>query len=138
MSKYRSARGEIVNMDVLRISNENTIAIGNMRTNAKGDELGPGGKVVKTRAQVMAEYHKLNSPVADDIPVASSTAAMESEVVPQKPMKRMTTPTADDTPVVDSADYVKPRGSLADAVAKETEISQELLQPSQVDRPKRI
>lgn len=73
MSKiYRSAMGKPVDMDVIRLSNEKTIAIGNMNTNAQGDELGPGGKVVKTRAQIMQEYHKLNTPVANETPVQNS------------------------------------------------------------------
>lgn len=131
---YRSARGEVIDMDLLRLSNEEAIAIGNMRTNARGDELGAGGKVVKTRAQIMSEYHKLNTPVADDTPVAASKAALESTYVPQKPMKNMATPTAQDMPVVssssDKGNYVKPRGSLAGAVAEETEVNQELLEPS--------
>lgn len=66
---YRSAMGKMVDLDMIRLSNENAIAVGNMRTNARGDELGPGGKIVKTRAQIMAEYHKLNTPVAGDNPI---------------------------------------------------------------------
>lgn len=128
---YRSARGEIVDVDILRLANEETIAIGNMKTNARGDELGPGGKILKTRAQVMSEYHKLNSPVADDTPVVASKSAVTQGQVPQKPMKNLVTPTAQDTPVLtkksDSANYVKPRGSLAEAVAEDTEVAQELL-----------
>jgi hypothetical protein len=56
----RTAMGDGVDMDMLQLSNENTIAIGNAKTNARGDQLGPGGKVVKTRAQIMQEYHKIN------------------------------------------------------------------------------
>jgi hypothetical protein len=55
----RTAMGDAVDMDMLQLSNENTIAIGNAKTNARGDQLGTGGKVVKTRAQIMQEYHKL-------------------------------------------------------------------------------
>ena len=62
MSKiHRTARGDAVDIDMVRLANESTIAIGNMRTNARGDQLGAGGKVVKTRSQVMQEYHKLNA-----------------------------------------------------------------------------
>ena len=50
---HRTSRGEVVDMDLLRLSNEETIAVGNMKTNARGDELGPGGKIVKTRAQII-------------------------------------------------------------------------------------
>lgn len=129
MSKtHRTARGEAVDMDMLRLSNENTIAIGNMKTNARGDQLGPGGKVIKSRAQVMQEYHKLNTSVAEDIPVGIS-----STVVEQAPMTDLATPVAEDTPVKESSatpQYVKPRGSFAESVAEQTEVTQELLDPA--------
>ena len=39
MSKtHRTARGDAVDMDMIRLSNESTIAIGNMKTNARGDQ----------------------------------------------------------------------------------------------------
>jgi hypothetical protein len=128
---YRTSRGEVVDIDMLRLANESTIAVGNMRTNARGDQLGAGGKVVKTRAQVMQEYHKLNTPMADDLPVMSSRAHAAIEDPTTSIDKKLATPTAIDTPVLASAaEYVKPRGSFADAVAKETEVTQELLEPT--------
>lgn len=65
MSKiYRSAQGRVVDMEKLRLANEETIAVGNMKVNARGDQLGPGGKIVKTRNQLMKEYYQLNTPVS--------------------------------------------------------------------------
>jgi len=129
MSKtHRTARGEAVDMDMIRLSNESTIAIGNMKTNARGDQLGPGGKVVKSRAQVMQEYHRLNTSIAEDIPVGAA-----STVVEQAPMTNLTTPVAEDIPVTESSatpQYVKPRGSFAESVAEQTEVTQELLEPA--------
>jgi len=127
MATYRTAMGKAIDIDTIRVANENVIAVGNMRTNGRGDELGSGGQVVKTRAQLMQEYHKLNTPVAahDDV-VATSIDT------PARPVTKLAQPTADDTPVATSAptpDYVKPRGSFAGAVATETEVKQELLNP---------
>jgi hypothetical protein len=87
MAIRRTAMGGSVDIDVLRLSNENTIAIGNAKTNARGDQLGPGGKIVKTRAQLMQEYHKLNTPIAadDEIMTAAPTNLLQ--------------PIAEDTPV---------------------------------------
>lgn len=125
MSKiHRSARGDAVDMDMVRLANESTIAIGNMKTNARGDQLGHGGKVIKTRAQVMQEYHKLNTSVPQDIPVGAAA---------QPDMTNLVTPIAVDTPVTTSsapAQYVKPRGSFAESVAEQTEITQDLLEPA--------
>jgi len=128
----RTAMGAKVDMDMLRLSNETTIAVGNAKMNARGDELGPGGKIVRTRAQVMQDYHKLHSSMASDTPVVESTKLVNSE--PEVPSKPLAQPVAEDTPVVESSssNYVKPRGSFADAVAKETEVTQELLDPKAI------
>lgn len=67
MALHKTALGKTIDLDQIRLANENTIALGNMNVNAKGDELGAGGKVIRTRAQVMADYHKLNTPMAGDI-----------------------------------------------------------------------
>ena len=58
---YRSAQGKMVDVDALRLRNEETIAVGNMKVNARGDELGPGGTVVKTRNQLMDEHYQSNA-----------------------------------------------------------------------------
>ena len=50
-------RGKIVDMDLLQKKNELTPAIGNARVNARGDVLGAGGKIVKTRDQVVKEFY---------------------------------------------------------------------------------
>ena len=129
---HRTSRGEPVDMDMLRLANESVIAVGNMKTNARGDELGPGGKVVRTRAQIMQDYHKLNTPVAVDTPVATSRKQAEQQQ--EMPVvKKLATPVARDIPVATTSatpEYVKPRGSLAGAVAGETEVTQELLEPA--------
>ena len=51
MSKvYRTARGESVDMTVLLSKNEREPALGNMRVNARGDEIDPDGNIVKSRS----------------------------------------------------------------------------------------
>jgi len=141
MSKtFRSARGKLIDMDMLKLANENTIAVGNMKVNARGDQLGKGGKVIKTRAQVMAEYHKLNTPVADDAPPASSIAKTKTIVDSASTLDPVSvpvsgsivTPIADETPP-SSSTYTKPRGSFAEAVAEQTEVTQKLLTPAKLN-----
>lgn len=55
---YRTSNGRLVDMDLLRQKNELTPAVGNARVNARGDELGPGGKITRTREQVLADFYK--------------------------------------------------------------------------------
>jgi hypothetical protein len=139
-TNHRTARGLSIDMDRIRLANENTIAVGNMKVNARGDQLGAGGKIIKTRQQIMAEKNKLHKgPIADNsMRVAES---MDDIVIPETVTIEVTEPTAgqpiaEKTPVLESLEntetpvYVKPRGSFADSVAKETEVTQELLDPS--------
>jgi len=49
--------GKVVDMDLLRQRNELTPAVGNVRVNARGDELGKGGKIVRTREQMLADFY---------------------------------------------------------------------------------
>ena len=53
-------RGKVVDMDLLRKKNELTPAIGNARVNARGDLLGPGGKIVKKREEMVRDYYEKN------------------------------------------------------------------------------
>lgn len=55
---YRSMRGKEVDMEKLNLKNEMTPAVGNMKVNARGDELGKGGKIVRTREEVLNDYYK--------------------------------------------------------------------------------
>jgi len=55
---YRSMQGKEVDMHKLAMQNEMTVAVGNARVNARGDELGPGGKIVKKREDVLKEYYQ--------------------------------------------------------------------------------
>jgi len=60
MPKYKSMQGKEVDMDKLMQQNELMPAIGNMKVNARGDELGPGGQIIRKREDVMAAYYENN------------------------------------------------------------------------------
>lgn len=64
-NNHRTSNGRIVDMDKIRLSHEEVIAVGNMKVNARGDQLGPGGQVVSTRNQNMNDYYKLHTPIAE-------------------------------------------------------------------------
>lgn len=64
---YTTAQGKQVDIESLRIANEESIAVGNMKVNARGDKLGAGGRVVETRNQTQDQYYKLNTPMPVEI-----------------------------------------------------------------------
>jgi hypothetical protein len=53
-------QGKMIDMDKLISQNELTPAVGNAKVNARGDVLGAGGKIVKKREDIMAEYYETN------------------------------------------------------------------------------
>lgn len=82
---YRSARGKEIDMLQLVKQNEMTIAVGNARVNARGDKLGPGGTIIKTREQIVAEQNgqlipnQLNVRTPDPVPTPE---VVKAPVVP--------------------------------------------------------
>lgn len=106
---YRTALGKIIDMDNLRLANEETIAIGNMKVNARGDELGPGGKIIKTRNQIMDEYYKLNTPVPVDSQPEPDNVPAQAPVIHESPEAAQP---------VSPAEAAKLKGNLANSFAK--------------------
>tara|TARA_Y100000589_G_C27178763_1_gene639827 strand:+ start:1693 stop:2109 length:417 start_codon:yes stop_codon:yes gene_type:complete len=67
--QYTTMQGKKIDMDLLRQRNELTPAVGNARVNARGDELGPGGKIIKKREEVLGEYYRDHpQAVPDEVP----------------------------------------------------------------------
>lgn len=60
MAKYRTMMGKEFDMDKLLQQNQTAPAVGNARMNARGDKLGPGGKVIQTREDQVAAYYENN------------------------------------------------------------------------------
>jgi hypothetical protein len=57
--QHISMRGKVVDMDLLRKRNELTPAVGNARVNARGDELGPGGKIIRKADDRVREHYQV-------------------------------------------------------------------------------
>ena len=87
---YTTMQGKKIDMDLLRKKNELTPAVGNARVNARGDELGPGGKIIRKREQVIKDYYKGSMPVAEEPAVTVSDVVAE-EVPVEKPVKSKST-----------------------------------------------
>jgi len=58
--EYVSMRGKVIDLELLKKMNELVPAVGNAKVNARGDELGPGGKIVKKREDIAKDYYKSN------------------------------------------------------------------------------
>jgi len=124
-NKYKTAHGKVIDIDNLRLTNEKTIAVGNMKVNARGDQLGQGGKVVQTRNQLMSQqYGKLQTPVAGgNVQPEVPNIAPDGESF--------------DPPEQEEIKPLEPklRGNLADSIAKKATVTQEKLDPN-MHKPK--
>ena len=67
---YKSANGKTVDMDLLRQKNELTTAVGNARVNTRGDELGEGGKIIRKKEDILADYYASNPGVKEEAPIS--------------------------------------------------------------------
>jgi hypothetical protein len=63
---YRTANGKSIDLDLLIQRNELTPAVGNARVNARGDELGAGGKIIRKREEVLRDYYQSSPTVPDE------------------------------------------------------------------------
>mgnify|MGYP003642105446 CR=1 FL=1 len=63
---YRTMQGKQIDLDLLIKRNELTPAIGNSKVNARGDELGAGGRIIRKREEIIKEYYKGNAPVVNE------------------------------------------------------------------------
>lgn len=86
---YRTANGKNVDLDLLISRNELTPAVGNVRVNARGDELGPGGKIIRKKEEILRDYYAKATGVKEENvkrpetktpePVTGATAAEVAE-----------------------------------------------------------
>jgi hypothetical protein len=140
---HRTARGQSIDMEALRLSNEETIAVGNMKVNARGDELGFGGKVVRTRKEIMDETYKVHTMVPQEDRVYKD--AEESAVASSKPTStgvetkqpEPKAPTVEEQIAKIQEPKPEPkeepqvmRGGLAAALAKKVEMSEPEVKPT--------
>lgn len=92
--QHRSMRGKLVDMDLLRKRNELTPAVGNSRVNARGDELGAGGKIIRKADDKVREHYKVagkvrsssgraNPKAEESVVIAEELTEAEQEMLEQ-------------------------------------------------------
>lgn len=116
-NKFKTAGGKTIDIDNLRLMNEKTIAVGNMKVNARGDQLGKGGEIITPKSQVMAQqYPKMQAPMATEEIVQPNISNIAPDGESFDPPDEVIQPLEP-----------KLRGSLADSIAKQTTVTQELM-----------
>lgn len=75
---YRTMQGKMIDMEKLMRQNELTPAVGNIKVNARGDELGNGGKIVRKREDIMKDYYE-GHPESKPTPKVESAAPQSNK-----------------------------------------------------------
>jgi hypothetical protein len=92
MVERKTAQGRVLDMEALMAEQPETIAAGNAGTNARGDKLGPGGKIIETVQEAAAAYYENNpkavktQSIKDDLPSVQADNMQPTEAgldVPQ-------------------------------------------------------
>ena len=98
----RTHKGRTIDMGTFKARNGHVRAAGNSKMNARGDLLGPGGHVIKTKEQLAAEHankvaseYNNKNPKAVDRAVSLNTPVKEMLTGTSEPVVVKTTPKVD-------------------------------------------
>jgi hypothetical protein len=105
---HKSMRGVPIDLAKLMARQEKNITVGNTRTNARGDQLGKGGRIVKSADELAREHYNRNDPKA----VVQGGLKIDDEI-PEIKVQEVEKPLEDDwkepTPTPTPAAVPKPK-----------------------------
>ena len=128
MTVHRTASGKFIDMDAIRTKNETVIAVGNSKTNARGDLLGPGGIVVKTRDQIAAEMYRQQkgTPLSTRPLTGDVIQPATPDIMPDPIETVFEKVKSEDIPVSEPTYEVINSGGVDDAVTRSKELAEKL------------
>lgn len=95
--EVKSFRGQSIDMERLRMQNEKQVALGNAGTNARGDKLGKGGKIIQTNEERVKEYYQKNPQPVQQVSIHEDPMARKEELL--KAEQEALAATREDSPV---------------------------------------
>lgn len=99
MASKRSKRGREIDMAALLSQKGDTLAVGNLGMNARGDMLDSNGNVVKTAKELAEEYYKSNPKAVKHVSIKDQVAEDAKKASEPQPSKRTTrSKKAEETP----------------------------------------
>ena len=98
---YKTMQGKQIDMDLLRQRNELTPAVGNAKVNARGDELGPGGKIIRKKEDVLREYYENSSSMPEEVAVRRD---QKVEIAQEKPATKKSKPNTSSVKIPEGKD----------------------------------
>lgn len=83
-ARHVTSKGLPIDMERLVASNADAVALGNARKNARGDQLGPGGVIMRTQEQIEADWAAAKARAEE----RSKPVDIKSEAAVQQPMQQ--------------------------------------------------
>ena len=83
---YTTMQGKQLDMEKLALRNELTPAVGNARVNARGDELGQGGQIIRKREDILQEYYSKNPRAVKDDTGGRARVQADAQAAPTPPV----------------------------------------------------
>jgi hypothetical protein len=117
----------MIDMDKIKLANENVIAVGNMKVNARGDRLGAGGQVESGRNQLMDQVYAVpDSPgFSPNDPARRAQQQTIMETNKAKELHDLASNLVNSAPVeTEAPSEPRARGTLANSVAKTVAVVQ--------------
>jgi len=130
---YKTARGKMVDMDKVKLSNEQVIAVGNMKINARGDKLGANGQIEMSKNQIMDQVFAVDEGYSPNDPSNFNKLKANMDASKAKELhdlaNNLVKPTTVQEEIVSESatEGFTPttRGSLASSVAKQVSVVQQ-------------
>lgn len=140
---YRTARGKTLDIDKIKLANEDTLSVGNMKINARGDKIGQGGQVEAGRNAVMDKVYTVPiggySPTNPEFFNERTIKEENSRAKELHDLANSLVQSSENTEAVERNEARSPRGSLASSVAPMTTVKQEPMpDPRKSKGPTRI
>lgn len=141
---YKTAKGKLIDIGSLLLSNENTRAVGNMGVNARGDQIDSKNQPISTRnEQVQKHYAKMHTGAVEDHPVynsaAHASASASANLNVDEELLESPEPIEENeevsVPLVESPKPIEESGGgLASAIAKAKQLTQQIEKTPQQQR----
>jgi hypothetical protein len=93
MTKRTTARGQSVDIESIMAQQSDTISVGNMKINSRGDKLGAGGRVVRKASEVTKDQYTADTPKVAKV-MSTKEAVTSTDKNTTKPEPKSTSTSA--------------------------------------------
>ena len=117
MKQVKTQKGKVLNMQALYDTNQEQIVVGNANMNARGDILGPGGKIAIPKNKVTDAYYANNPNAVKEVSIKQDPDELARASAEEAKAKKAQE--AKDRAIKEAHEKAK-----ADALAKEAQLQQ--------------